>query len=214
MTLPNHLTEALKARDEAASDVAGYNLKIKRLEAHSVSASPATRDLAVLREENQIAFAKWSESADGAPPKVDAAREAKLLDEIAAHGIFAASATAAATSLVGRRNEAMKTHAYAGRYAEVAALRHMLETESVTLFAEINSAARVYTDLVARLDRLRGIVVDQAQKLDERELYVAVEHLDKAKHSALVKPDPSADAGEWHAKLAALLGGEKVEDAA
>ena len=46
----------------------------------------------------------------------------------------------------------------------------------------------------------------------ERDLYVSVEMFDKAKRTALNKPEPSADAGEWRAALAALLAGEKVEE--
>jgi hypothetical protein len=210
----NHLAEAVAAKQAAIEEISPLQAQIVRLERHAQSASPAVAELNALREDTVRSFAAAAE-ADGELliPAVDHKREAKLRDEIEAHRLSVDSANAAISTLVAQRNAAQKTRDGAARYATVAALKHMLETESATLFAEINAAAQIYVDLDARLDRLRSVVVEYARTLDERELYVAVEHLDKAKRTALFRPEPSADTGEWRAKLADLLSNANAKEA-
>jgi hypothetical protein len=64
-----------------------------------------------------------------------------------------------------------------------------------------------------RLDRLRRFIFVHADALDARELRIAAEKLNHAKQAALVKPEPSAAAGEWTAKLVDMLksGGQEEE---
>jgi hypothetical protein len=141
------LAAAIAARDTAIAEIAAIEAKIKKLEAHAQSSSPATIELAQLRDDNTKAFAAWSETSDGPPPKVDAKRQAKLEDEIAAHNLSVQSANSAISSLVAQRTAAFKTRDGAGRYATIAAVERLVETESVALFREINAAGQAYIDL-------------------------------------------------------------------
>jgi hypothetical protein len=208
----NHLHEACTARDIATVEIEGLDARLIKLERHAQSASPAVAELNALREDNARAFAAAAE-ADGELliPAVDHKREAKLRDEIEAHRISVDSANAAISTLVAQRAAAYKTRDGASRYATVAAVEQLIESESVKLFAEVNAAVQTYTDLVAKIDRLRAFTFQHADSLDARELRVAAERFDKARNATLVRPEPSPDRGEWHAKLAALMAGDKVE---
>jgi hypothetical protein len=208
----NHLHEALMARDAALADIERLNERLVKLERHAASASPAVAELNALREDNARAFASAAE-ADGELliPAVDHKREAKLRDEIEAHRLSVDSANAAISTLVAQRNAAQKTRDGAARYAQIAAVQHLLETESVALFAAVNETMRVYVDLIGRLDRLRAFTFHHADAIDARELRVAAEKFDKVRNATLVRPEASPDSGEWHTKLASLLVGDKAE---
>jgi hypothetical protein len=209
----NHLAEAVAAKQAAIEEISRLQAQIVRLERHAQSASPAVAELNALREDTVRSFAAAAE-ADGELliPAVDtSARPSSAMrsKRIA----FRSIAPTRPSRLWSPNATPLRTRDGAARYATVAALKHMLETESATLFAEINAAAQIYVDLDARLDRLRSVVVEYARTLDERELYVAVEHLDKGKRTALSRPEPSADTGEWRAKLADLLSTANAKEA-
>jgi hypothetical protein len=208
----NHLAEALKARDGAIADIDRLQSKITKLERHAQSASPAVAELNALREDSARSFAAAAaEDGELLAPAVDHKREAKLRDEIEAYRLSVESANSAISTLVAQRNAAYTVRDSAGRYATEAAVRHLIEAESVALFAAVNESLRTYVDLTARLDRLRAFTFSHANALDSRELRVAAENFDKARNATLVRPEPSPDSGEWHAKLAALLVGDKAE---
>jgi hypothetical protein len=210
--LNSNISEARAARDHAIADIERLQAKISKLERHAQSASPAVAELNALREDSARSFAAAAE-ADGELliPAVDHKREAKLRDEIEAHRLSVDSANAAISTLVAQRNAAQKTRDGAARYAQIAAVQHLLETESVALFAAVNETMRVYVDLIGRLDRLRAFTFHHADAIDARELRVAAEKFDKARNATLVRPETSPDSGEWHTKLASLLVGDKAE---
>jgi hypothetical protein len=59
---PHHLVSAIIARDNAIAEITAIEAKMKKLEAHAQSSSPATIELAQLRAENTAAFAAWSDA--------------------------------------------------------------------------------------------------------------------------------------------------------
>jgi hypothetical protein len=210
--MTNHLHEAIRARDEAAVEAERIQARIVKLERHAQSASPAVAELNALRDDAARSFATAAEAhGELLIPAVDHKREARLRDEIEAHRLSVESANAAISTLVAQRNKAYATRDGAGRFAMIASVEQLVETESAKLFAEVNATMQVYVDLISRLDRLRAFAFHHADALDARELRVAGEKFDKARNATLVKPEPSPDTGEWRVKLAELLAGDKVE---
>jgi hypothetical protein len=206
----NHLHEACRARDAAIADIERLDAQITKLQRHAQSASPAVAELHALREDAARSFAAAAE-ADGELliPAVDHLREARLRDEIEAHRLSVNSADAAISTLVAQRNAAYKVRDGASRYATIAAVEHLLETEGPKLFGAVNEAAQIYTDLAGQMDRLWRLAHVHADALDTRELRIAAEKFANARNATLVKPEPSPDTGEWRVKLAHLLAGDK-----
>jgi hypothetical protein len=180
---PN-LSEAIKARDTAAADIIELNKKIEKLETAAARTCPAVAELARLRDDAARAAAHWD--GEGELPAVDHKRAARLADEIAAHDLSQQSARDGIRTLIDRRTVADSTRDSANRYATVAAITHVLETEDRRLVAELNEVRQHHADLNATRNALHEAVLSQARQLDERQLFTAVESVRKVLFEQIV----------------------------
>jgi hypothetical protein len=205
----NVLHEAIRARDEAAAEEKRLQSQIEKLERHAASAPPAVAELNGLRDDNRCAFLEYD--GDGPVPKVDHKREAKLLDEIQAHSVSTASATAAIRTLVDKREKARAVVRDATRYATVAALLAVFEQEEPRLVAEILAVRQKLVDLDETRTAFRKSVHAQAIELNSPELHRAVE---RSAQRLFEAPKPNADLSVLNAKVDALLSPANEKDAA
>jgi hypothetical protein len=204
---PN-IAVALAAKNSAEVEITSLEARISALSEHSASASPAARDLAVLREETQLAFSKWSENPTGPAPVAGVFQERKLLDEIEAHRISTASSERVVVHLQDEKRKAIAIRDSAGKYAVVHAAVELVDAETPKLVAEINAAGAQLIALVGRLSSLREFALQEARGHDAKELFDATARSQEFERVNVVKPTQIVDMTEWRAALANIIANE------
>ena len=198
------ITAAIAAKTAAEAEIAELDKKINRLSTAAQKSSPAVASLNALRDDHKRAIEAYN--GDGDLPQIDLAQSDRLRREIEAFEDTKVSANAAIVSLQQAKQKAIAIRDSADRYAKVEAFKHVLQTEGSRLVDEMIVARQTLADLDATRNAFRNSILAQANILDERSLFAAVE-------ASNVKFEPisgKVDLAAINAKLDAILNPTKA----